>query len=112
MPIRHGGRRFEERQHLAPSESFPDDDLFVRVDPVDLEHVLGDIQADRRNLHVDGSPHVIRRNDHSMALRCWERAPSTTSNPDFLLGGRTSASAECRHWSGEGSLLVKLRNSA
>ena len=22
------------------------------------------------------------------------------SNPDFLLGGRTSASAECRHWSG------------
>jgi len=24
----------------------------------------------------------------------------TQSNPDFLLGGRTSASAECRHWSG------------
>ena len=22
------------------------------------------------------------------------------TNPDFLLGGRTSASAECRHWSG------------
>ena len=22
------------------------------------------------------------------------------SNPDFLLGGRTSASAKCRHWSG------------
>ena len=22
------------------------------------------------------------------------------ANPDFLLGGRTSASAECRHWSG------------
>ena len=22
------------------------------------------------------------------------------SNPDFLIGGRTSASAECRHWSG------------
>ena len=22
------------------------------------------------------------------------------SNPDFLLGGRMSASAECRHWSG------------
>jgi hypothetical protein len=34
------------------------------------------------------------------------------SNPDFLLGGRTSASAERRHWSGEGSPLVKLRNSA
>ena len=24
----------------------------------------------------------------------------TGSNPDFLLGGRTSAFAECRHWSG------------
>ena len=24
---------------------------------------------------------------------------SCGSNPDFLLGGRTSASAECRHWS-------------
>ncbi len=26
--------------------------------------------------------------------------PTAGSNPDFLLGGRTSASAECRHWSG------------
>jgi len=48
-------QRFEELQHLAPSEPFPDDDLFGRVDPVNLEHVLGDIQADRRNLHVEGS---------------------------------------------------------
>src|SRR5262245_47277967 len=32
-----------------------------------------------------------------MTPRCWERAPSTTSNSDFLLGGRTSASAKCRH---------------
>ena len=29
--------------------------------------------------------------------RCWERAPSTTSNPDSLLGGDTSGSARCRH---------------
>jgi hypothetical protein len=27
---------------------------------VDLKHVLGDIQPDRGNLHLDGSPHVIR----------------------------------------------------
>ena len=26
--------------------------------------------------------------------------PYMGSNPDFLLGGLTSASAECRHWSG------------
>jgi hypothetical protein len=32
------------------------------------------------------------------------------SNPDFLLGGRTSTSAECRVR--EGSPLVKLRNFA
>src|SRR5207342_772685 len=25
-----------------------------------LKHVLGDIQPDRGNLHLDGSPHVIR----------------------------------------------------
>jgi hypothetical protein len=39
---------------------FPDDDLLGRVNAVNLEHVLGDIQTDRGNLHVVGSPHVIR----------------------------------------------------
>ena len=48
-------QRFEELQHLAPSELLPDDDLLGRVDAVNLEHVLGDIQTDRGNLHVDGS---------------------------------------------------------
>jgi hypothetical protein len=37
-----------------------DDHLLGRVNAVNLEHVLGDIQTDRGNLHVDGSPHVIR----------------------------------------------------
>jgi hypothetical protein len=37
-----------------------DDDLLGRVDAVNLEYVLGDIQTDRGNLHGDGSPHVIR----------------------------------------------------
>jgi hypothetical protein len=37
-----------------------DDDLLGRVDAVNLEYVLGEIQTDRGNLHVDGSPHVIR----------------------------------------------------
>ena len=38
------------------------------------------------------------------------------SNPDFLLGGRTSASAECRHWSGRavrwssGAILLSVRS--
>ena len=34
--------------------------LLGRVSAVNLEHVLGDIQTDRGNLHVGGSPHVIR----------------------------------------------------
>src|SRR6185312_8628694 len=29
-----------------------------------------------------------------------EIPPGDSTTPDFLLGGRTSASAECRHWSG------------
>jgi hypothetical protein len=50
----------QERQHLAAPELLPNDDLLIGVDPVNLEHVLGDIQTDRGNLHLDGSPHVIR----------------------------------------------------
>src|SRR6516225_3023259 len=53
-------QRFEERQHLAAPELLADGHLLARVDPVNLEHVLGDIQPDRGNLHLDGSPHVIR----------------------------------------------------
>ena len=38
------------------------------------------------------------------ALQCGKFGPRMTemgrSNPDFLLGDRTSASANCRHWSG------------
>ena len=51
---------FEERQHLATAQSLSDDDLLGCVDAVNLKHVLGDIQTDRGNLHLDGSPHVIR----------------------------------------------------
>ena len=37
----------------------------------------------------------------STKISCNARPDHTFgSNPDFLLGGRTSASAECRHWSG------------
>ena len=65
-----GGTRFhsdqarresrEKRYHLAAPELLPDHDLLFGVDAVDLKHVLGDIQTDRGNLHLDGSPHVIR----------------------------------------------------
>jgi hypothetical protein len=53
-------QRFEERQHLTARELLANNDFLGRVDPVNLEHVLGDIQPDRASLHLDGSPHVIR----------------------------------------------------
>jgi hypothetical protein len=53
-------QRLKKRQHLAAPQLLPNHDLFGRVDAVDLKHVLGDIQTDRGNLHVDGSPDVIR----------------------------------------------------
>src|ERR1700719_2697476 len=46
-------QRLEELQHLAAPQLLTNDDLFSRVDAMDLEHVLGDIQTDRGNLHVD-----------------------------------------------------------
>ena len=48
-------QRLEELQHLAAPKLLPNDDLLGRVDPVNLKHVLGDIQTDRGDLHVDGS---------------------------------------------------------
>src|SRR5665647_2520910 len=51
---------FEERYHLAATKLLSDDNLLGRINAVNLEHVLGDIQTDHGNLHVDGSPHVIR----------------------------------------------------
>src|SRR5437588_1482205 len=53
-------QRFEERQTLSAPQLLPNTNLLVAVDPVNLKHVLGDIQTNRGNLHVDGSPHVIR----------------------------------------------------
>jgi hypothetical protein len=57
----------------------PDDDLLGRINAVNLEHVLGEIQTDRGNLHVDGSSCDSSNNDHPTALRVGARAPATTS---------------------------------
>ena len=48
-------QRFEECQHLAAPKLLPDDDLLGRINTVNLEHVLGEIQTNRGDLHVDGS---------------------------------------------------------
>jgi hypothetical protein len=40
---------------LAAPELLAKDDLLGRVDPVDLKHILGDIQTDCGILHVGGN---------------------------------------------------------
>src|SRR6516162_8236664 len=50
-----GRQRRKKLQHLTAAKLLPDDDRLGRINAVDLEHVLGDIQTDCGNLHVDGS---------------------------------------------------------
>jgi hypothetical protein len=52
MPTRQGGSK--KLHHLTAPKLLPDDDLLSRIDAVDLEHVLGDIQNHRSNVHADG----------------------------------------------------------
>src|SRR6516165_6991939 len=64
-PVVRGGTSFHANQagrqsckklhHLTAAKLLPDDDPLGRINSVDLEHVLGDIQTDCGNLHVDGS---------------------------------------------------------
>jgi len=45
----------DAQRSLWRPNSERNDDLFGRVDAMDLEHVLGNIQIDRGNSYVDGS---------------------------------------------------------
>src|SRR5262245_32726529 len=60
------GKRYGHDLERSPCQELRQPGIFLRVmfgppqhsvcpDPVKLEHVLGDIQTDRGNLHVDGS---------------------------------------------------------
>jgi hypothetical protein len=55
MPTKHGGSDAKNFSTWPRRSCFLDDDLLGRIDAVDLKHVLGDIQTDCGNLHVDGS---------------------------------------------------------
>ena len=54
MPTRHGGSFAKKLEHLPAPQLLRDHHLARRVDAMHLEHVLGEIQTDRGNLHVDG----------------------------------------------------------
>jgi hypothetical protein len=80
---------------------------------IPLEHVLGDIQTDRGNLHVDGFPDVIGSNYHLTAIRRRERAPSTTSKPDCLSNVlRFPQLRTCPHWLGPPCAMAGLMRSS
>ena len=50
----------KEVQDLLAPQLPGDDDLARTIHPVNLEYVLGEINADGANLHVDDPPPVIR----------------------------------------------------
>src|SRR5205085_9436685 len=50
----------EGGEHLAAPQLLRQHHLALGTDAVRLKHVLGEIQTDRANLHVDGSLMVIR----------------------------------------------------
>ena len=54
MPIRDRRQLAEELDHLAAPQLSCNHDFAVRIDAVNLKDVLGEIDADRGNLHVDG----------------------------------------------------------
>src|SRR4051812_42096368 len=64
---------------LLATQLTGDDDFAPAIHAVHLEHILGEINADGANLHVD-APLVIRCSTITLwHIRCRERASSTTS---------------------------------
>ena len=68
-------QRREELHYLTAAKRLPDDHFLRCIDAMDLEHVLGDIQPGRGDLHVD------RRR-----YRQGERADLMVSLPRRLFG--------------------------
>ena len=68
----------EERDHLSPSERPPDNHFARAGDRVNLKDILGQVEADGRDLHRDGSKLVLR-DSTTLALQRREREPSTPS---------------------------------
>ena len=74
------GNLAKEVDDLLAPQLTDDDDLTRTIHAVHLEYVLGEINADGANLHVDDPPLVIRCSTITLwHIRCRERASSTTS---------------------------------
>ncbi len=70
----------KKRHHLAPAQRPADNNLSPLINGVDLKNALGQINADSANLHSGWLLLLVVENDnHTLALRCREREPSTPS---------------------------------
>ena len=68
----------EEGHHLRSPERAPDENLARAVDGVHLEDILGQVDADGRDLHRSGS-NLLLRDSTILAPQRREREPSTPS---------------------------------
>src|SRR5262249_4138291 len=78
----------KERQHLLASELARDDDLALRIDAVDLEHLLCKVEPDSGNC-AHGRPSLVIRLQRSLygtSMPC--EAPSTSSTAASRPGAR------------------------
>jgi hypothetical protein len=57
----------EELEHLFAAQLSVDDDLAIAINAMDLEDILGEINADATNLHVDDPLDDAFLNDHPLA---------------------------------------------
>ena len=69
--MRHGASLSKKGSIFDRRSGFVENNLIICIDAMNLEHVLGNIDADRVNLHVDGPLNVIRL----------QRSPYGTSMP-------------------------------
>jgi hypothetical protein len=76
----------QEIDDLLAPQLTGDDDLARIIHAVHLEHVLGEINADGANLHMDDPSGDSLFNDPLWHIRCRERASSTTSKAAVAAG--------------------------
>ena len=67
MPIKQAGILLKKSMTCMRRKLTGDDDLAQAIHAVHLEHVLGEINADGANLHMDDPSSDSLFNDHSLA---------------------------------------------
>src|SRR5690606_6725080 len=76
----------EERQHLRSPQRLANDDLAGGINRVNLKNALGQIEADRANLHRGWPPLLV---DALTASTLWHSDAGSGSHPPHLLSAIT-----------------------